>query len=176
MNVAGSQPYPWPYDGVVEADSLALLIVQGARPATQVHIQALRTLAADVGAAGGLVVAVVHGAADVLVAGDEVVRAPAYDGFYATALDDLLRRAGRDHLALAGWHFEIEVHSAMRSANDRGYECLALTDVSLPADPSLAPAASSMICMSGGIFGAVATSASLVAALGPVPALQEESA
>jgi hypothetical protein len=120
MTVAGSQPYPWPYDDVCDAGRVALLIVQAARPAPTSHVESLRMLAADVGAAGGLVVAVVHGATEVLVAGDETVRAPAYDGFYSTSLDDVLRRAGRDHLVLAGWHFEIEVHSAMRSANDRG--------------------------------------------------------
>jgi nicotinamidase-related amidase len=44
----------------------------------------------------------------------------------------------------------------MRSANDRGYECLLISDACSPLDPSLVGAASRMIEMSGGIFGAVA--------------------
>jgi hypothetical protein len=177
--VAGSLPYPWPFDGDLSAQRFALLVVHDDSLPAETHRDALRVLASDVRAAGGLVVAVVRGDSPVLVYGDVTVRAPGRDGFYATALDDVLRRHGRDHLALAGWHFEIEVHSTLRSANDRGYECLTLTDACVPADPALAHASSFMIQMSGGIFGAVATSDALMAALQPNPARpvpQEESA
>ncbi|MDQ1703123.1 MAG: biuret amidohydrolase [Frankiaceae bacterium] len=177
--VAGSAPYPWPYDGDMSAGRFALLVVQDGWLPPTTQRDALRFLASDVSSAGGLVVAVVRGEAPVVVYGDVTVRVPGRDGFYATALDDVLRQAGRDHLALAGWHLEVEVHSTLRSANDRGYECVTLTDACVPADPALADASSSMIQMSGGIFGAVATSRALVAALSSVPArpaLQEELA
>ncbi len=183
--VAGSAPYPWPFDGDMSGDRFALLVVQDDVLPSATHREALALLASDVQRAGGIVLAVVRGGASVIVHGDVTVCAPGRDGFYATALDDVLRRAGRDHLAFAGWHLEIEVHSTLRSANDRGYECLTLTDVCWPADPALADASSSMIQMSGGIFGAVATSAALVAALMSVaatapaaarPAYQEELA
>ncbi|MCU1676887.1 MAG: cysteine hydrolase [Frankiales bacterium] len=178
-HVHGSLPYPWPYDGDVSAQRFALLLMQQPTGSTRAHVDALRFLAADVGRAGGLVIAVAHRDAPVLVHGDVTVRPPGRDAFYATGLDDVLRQAGRDRLVLAGWHLEIEVHSTLRSANDRGYECLTLTDACLPADPALAAASSSMIQMSGGIFGAVGTSHALVAALTSQPsqpALQEELA
>jgi hypothetical protein len=159
-------PYPWPYDGDLSTDRFALLVVQQdvfeARPS---HLDSLRSLASSVSAVGVLVVALVHGDGPVRVHGDVTVRAPGRDAFYATALDDVLRRHGRDHLALAGSRLEVEVHSTLRSANDRGYECLTLIDACQPADPTLVYAASSMIQMSGGIFGAVGTSQALLAAL-----------
>ncbi|MBP2705112.1 isochorismatase family protein [Microbispora sp. RL4-1S] len=93
---------------------------------------------------------------------DAEVHAPGWDGFHGSPLDELLRAAGRDLLVLAGCCLELGVHSTMRSANDRGYECLLLADACAAADPSLAAGALSTIEMSGGIFGAVGSSADLL--------------
>ncbi len=57
----------------------------------------------------------------------------------------------------------------MRDANDRGYECLLVLDACVPIDPDLVTASVSSIEMSGGIFGAVGTSADVIAALTTVP-------
>ena len=57
----------------------------------------------------------------------------------------------------------------MRSANDRGYECLLVVDACAPLEPELVPAAISMVEMSGGIFGAVGTTAPVLAALDAAP-------
>ena len=48
------------------------------------------------------------------------------------------------------------VHSTMRDANDRGYECLLVADACAALDPALVEAAFSMVMHSGGIFGAYA--------------------
>ena len=63
----------------------------------------------------------------------------------------------------------------MRSANDRGFECLTLTDAVAPHDPALAARAHHSVTMSGGIFGAIGTTADLLTAmgLGGVPAGSE---
>lgn len=95
------------------------------------------------------------------------VRSAGLDGFFGSRLDELLRRAGRTHLVLVGTWLETSVHSTMRSANDRGYECLLLTDATAAWDPDLVTGAVSTIEMSGGIFGAVSTSAALLEALTP---------
>ena len=68
---------------------------------------------------------------------------------------------------LCGQWLETGVHSTIRSANDRGYECLLALDACIPYDPDLAPAARSQIEMSGGIFGAVGDTAAVLAALVP---------
>lgn len=98
---------------------------------------------------------------------DEVVLAGGIDAFYGSDLDLLLRTRRIERLLLAGIGLETCVHSTMRTANDRGYECLLVVDACASGDPGLVPAAVSMIEMSGGIFGAVGRSADVLAALSP---------
>ena len=81
----------------------------------------------------------------------------------------MLRTGRIRRLLLAGVGLETCVHSTMRDANDRGYECLLVLDACVPIDPSLVPASVSSIEMSGGIFGAVGTSADVIAALSTPP-------
>jgi nicotinamidase-related amidase len=53
----------------------------------------------------------------------------------------------------------------MREANDRGYECLLLSDCTGANDVGNYEAALKMVTMQGGVFGAVATSEALLASL-----------
>jgi nicotinamidase-related amidase len=131
-------------------------------------------LAEAVHAAGGIVIGIVAPAAGVPpVAGgttlpirlDDVVVAPATDGFHGSPLDGILRSAGRTDLLLAGWGLEGPVHSTLRAANDRGYECLLVADSCTPVDPALADSALDMVRHSGGIFGAFADTAAVLAVL-----------
>jgi nicotinamidase-related amidase len=57
----------------------------------------------------------------------------------------------------------------VRSANDRGYECLTLTDATAPLDAGTGARELRSITMSGGIFGAIGTATSLLDALGAAP-------
>jgi nicotinamidase-related amidase len=96
---------------------------------------------------------------------DTIVRPLGWDGFHGTPLDAVLRAAPRDTLILAGWWLEVGVHSTMRSANDRGYECLLATDLVAGLSESTTVGAISSIQMSGGIFGATGLSRDAVVAL-----------
>jgi nicotinamidase-related amidase len=98
---------------------------------------------------------------------DLVIDTPGHDGFAVAWLDDELRARGVDRLALAGVGTEIAVSATNRSANDRGYECLTLTDAVVHHDATTGAAALSSICMSGGIFGAIGTGDALLSALDP---------
>jgi nicotinamidase-related amidase len=168
-------PYPWPWHGRIDAARLALVVLQDerfrGRDATPRGADdALAALAEAVSAAGGLVVTVTGAAGTVLLPQTDVtVAAHAVSAFYGTPLDDLLRRNGRTDLILAGWGLEGPVHSTMRDANDRGYECLLAADACRPIDDELVEAACSMVMHSGGIFGAYAPSADVIAALGGPP-------
>ncbi|MBF6211275.1 cysteine hydrolase [Nocardia puris] len=101
--------------------------------------------------------------------GEPIVDKPGKGAFYATDLDLLLRTKGISHLILTGITTDVCVHTTMREANDRGYECLVLSDCTGATQREHHEAALSMISMQGGIFGAVATSDQVLAAFGLVP-------
>ena len=98
------------------------------------------------------------------VAGEVVVDKPGKGAFYATNLDLVLRTKGITHLILTGITTDVCVHTTMREANDRGYECVILSDCTGATDPGNHDAALHMVTMQGGVFGCVATSTDVIAA------------
>jgi nicotinamidase-related amidase len=111
--------------------------------------------------------------------GETVVDKRGKGSFYATDLDDLLRRRGIESLIVTGVTTEVCVHSTVREANDRGYECLVLSDCVQSYFPEFHRAALQMISAQGGIFGWVSSSAQFISALeesGRAPARDREPA
>jgi nicotinamidase-related amidase len=106
--------------------------------------------------------------------GDVVVDAAGVDGFYGSGLEVELRARGCERLVFVGLGAETTVDSTLRSANDRGFECLTLVDASAPHDPALAARAHASVTMSGGIFGAIGSMVDLCDALMRVANDEEE--
>ena len=219
-----ADPYPWPYDGVIDPDRTALILIDwqidfcgpggyvdtmgydldltraGLEPTAKV-LAAVRSagwlvvhtreghrpdladcppnklwrskrIGAGIGDAGPCGRILVRGEPGweivpevAPIAGELIVDKPGKGAFYATDLDLLLRRRGITHLVFTGITTDVCVHTTMRDANDRGYECLLLSDCTGATDHDNYLAALKIVTMQGGVFGAVALSSALLSAI-----------
>jgi nicotinamidase-related amidase len=172
VSLVQSLPYLWPYHGAVKPRQTALLVCNdGAVAVDAAPLERLRRVIAAARRAGVRIVHSPHTGLEPLLArepGDLVIERPAYGGFTGTSMDMVLRAAGLTDLLLAGFPAELGADSAMREANDLGYECLLLSDCCTGLSEDTLRGAVSSVQMSGGILGAVAGSDEVMAALGHV--------
>ena len=97
--------------------------------------------------------------------GEPVLDKPGKGAFYQTDLGLILANAGIRTLLVAGVTTEVCVHTTVREANDRGYECLVVSDATASYFPEFHRVALAMIAAQNSIFGWVADSATVCAAL-----------
>ncbi len=97
--------------------------------------------------------------------GEALLDKPGKGAFYATDLEAILRNAQIRSLLVCGVTTEVCVHTTVREANDRGFECLVIEDGCGSYFPEFHAMALRMISAQGGIFGWTATSAELLAGL-----------
>jgi nicotinamidase-related amidase len=99
------------------------------------------------------------------VDGEVVLDKPGKDAFYATDLEAILRASGITHLIVTGVTTEVCVQTTVRAANDRGFECLVLSDCTGSYFPEFHQSALAMFAAQGGIVGWVGTSTDLLDAI-----------
>lgn len=96
---------------------------------------------------------------------EPVIDKPGKGAFYETDLDLILKNRGISTLIVCGVTTEVCVHTTVRQANDRGYECVVLSDCVGSYFPEFQRVGLEMIKAQGGIFGWVSDSARAVQAL-----------
>jgi nicotinamidase-related amidase len=96
---------------------------------------------------------------------EPIIDKPGKGSFYATDLHSILEHRKISSLLVAGVTTEVCVHTTVREANDRGFECLVLADCVGSYFPEFHAMGLKMIAAQGGIFGWVATSEQVLEAM-----------
>lgn len=98
------------------------------------------------------------------IEGEPVIDKPGKGSFHATDLGQILSDRGIKTLIVCGVTLEVCVHTTVREANDRGYECVVLSDCVASYFPEFQRVGLEMIKAQGAIFGWVSDSARFLAA------------
>lgn len=86
-----------------------------------------------------------------------VIDKPGRSAFAHTELELILRNRGIQNLVICGVTTDVCVHSTMREANDRGFDCVLVGDACAAGTEELHKFALESIQGEGGIFGSVTT-------------------
>lgn len=94
-----------------------------------------------------------------------VIDKPGKGAFYSTNLEFVLRNKGIEHLVVTGVTTEVCVHTTVREATDRGFNCIILSDCTASYFPHFHEATLQITTAQGGIFGSVSTSDAFLKAI-----------
>ncbi|TIO08104.1 isochorismatase family cysteine hydrolase [Mesorhizobium sp.] len=96
---------------------------------------------------------------------DIIVDKTCNGAFTYTDFEHVLRAQGITHLLFSGCTTDVCVHTTLREACDRNFQCLTISDACASGDQKAHEAALHMVTVENGIFGALTDSTAVVAAL-----------
>ena len=99
------------------------------------------------------------------IKGEPVIDKPGKGAFYATDLHQILLHRGIKTLVVCGVTLEVCVHTTVREANDRGYECVVLSDCVASYFPEFHRVGLEMIKAQGAIFGWVSSAENFITSI-----------
>lgn len=99
------------------------------------------------------------------LANELIIDKPGRGAFAHTDLEHILQLRGVRNLVFVGVTTDVCVHTSIREANDRGFDCLLLEDATAAATPELHHFGLESVKSEGGIFGAIGKSADFIHAL-----------
>jgi nicotinamidase-related amidase len=88
-------------------------------------------------------------------AGDVIIDKPGRGSFAHTDFELVLRLKGIRNLVFTGVTTDVCVSTTMREANDRGFDCMLVSDATAAATTALHEATLESVKGEGGIFGCV---------------------
>ncbi|CAM3673456.1 cysteine hydrolase family protein [Smaragdicoccus niigatensis] len=97
--------------------------------------------------------------------GEYIVDKPGKGAFYGTDFETILEAERIEQLIVTGVTTEVCVHTTVREANDRGYDCLVVSDCVGSYFPEFQRVGLEMVAAQGGIFGWVAPSSAVRGAI-----------
>ncbi|MDG4891262.1 isochorismatase family cysteine hydrolase [Mesorhizobium sp. WSM4887] len=104
--------------------------------------------------------------ADIEVRPEDIIVDKTCNGaFTYTDLELVLRARGITHLMFTGCTTDVCVHTTLRGACDRNFQCLTIADACASGDGRAHEAALHMVTVEDGVFGALASSEAVIAAL-----------
>lgn len=104
--------------------------------------------------------------ADIEVRPEDIIVDKTCNGaFTYTDLELVLRARGITHLMFTGCTTDVCVHTTLREACDRNFQCLTIADACASGDGRAHEAALHMVTVEDGVFGALASSEAVIAAL-----------
>jgi len=100
-----------------------------------------------------------------VAAEDIIVDKTCNGAFTYTDLELVLRAQGITHLLFSGCTTDVCVHTTLREACDRNFQCLTIADACASGDRKAHEAALHMVTVEDGVFGALTDSSTVIAAL-----------
>ena len=93
---------------------------------------------------------------------DMIIDKTCNSAFTYTDFEHVLRAQGITHLLFSGCTTDVCVHTTLREACDRNFQCLTISDACASGDQYAHEAALHMVTVENGVFGVLATSAAVL--------------